>query len=226
MKTLIVANWKMNPASLKEAKNLFDSVKQGIKKACPEHSRRVEVVVCPPFIYLSALNERGFASIIKLGAQDCSWEEKGAFTGEVSPRQLKNLGVKYVILGHSERRKYFEETDEIVSRKLMACLKVGLKPILCVEKLSQLKGIKKDIIVAFEPVSAIGTGKAFSVEKAKSARKAIKNNFVLYGGSVNSENAKDYIEKAGFKGLLIGGASLKGKEFIEIIKSVVLISKI
>lgn len=221
MKTLIVANWKMNPASLKEAKNLFDSIKQGIRNI-----KKVEVVVCPPFIYLSALNERGFASVIKLGAQDCFWEESGTFTGEISPRQLKNLGMKYVIIGHSERRKYFEETDEIVSRKLKACLKVGLKPILCVEKLSQLKGIKKDIIVAFEPISAIGTGKAFGVEKAKSARKAIKNNFVLYGGSVNSENAKDYIEKAGFKGLLIGGASLKGKEFIKIIKSVDLISKI
>ena len=221
MKSLIVANWKMNPASLKEAKNLFDSVKQGIR-----NTKKVEAVVCPPFIYLSALNKRGFASAINLGAQDCFWEESGAFTGEVSPRQLKDLGVKYVIIGHSERRKYFEETDEIVSRKLKACLKVGLRPILCVEKLSQLKGIKKDIIVAFEPVSAIGTGEAFSVEKAKSARKAIKNNFVLYGGSVSSKNAKDYIEKAGFKGLLIGGASLKGKEFIKIIKSVDLIPKI
>ncbi len=222
MKILIVANWKMNPASLKEAKNLFDSVKKGVRNI-----KNVEVVLCPPFVYLPALSERGLASVIKLGAQDCFWEESGAFTGEVSPRQLKNLGVKYVILGHSERRKYLkEETDEIVSRKLGACLKVGLKPILCVEKLSQLKGIKKDIIVAFEPISAIGTGKAFDVEKAKSARKAIKNNFVLYGGSLNSENAKDYIEKAGFKGLLIGGASLKGKEFIKIIKSVDLISKI
>ncbi len=221
MKSLIVANWKMNPASLKEAKNLFDSVKQGIR-----NTKKVEAVVCPPFIYLSALNKRGFASAINLGAQDCFWEESGAFTGEVSPRQLKDLGVKYVIIGHSERRKYFEETDEIVSRKLKACLKVGLRPILCVEKLSQLKGIKKDIIVAFEPVSAIGTGEAFSVEKAKSARKAIKNNFVLYGGSVSSKNAKDYIEKAGFKGLLIGGASLKGKEFIKIIKTIALISKI
>jgi len=222
MKILIVANWKMNPASLKEAKNLFDSVKKGVRNI-----KNVEVVLCPPFVYLPALSERGLASVIKLGAQDCFWEESGAFTGEVSPRQLKNLGVKYVILGHSERRKYLkEETDEIVSRKLGACLKVGLKPILCVEKLSQLKGIKKDIIVAFEPISAIGTGKAFDVEKAKSARKAIKNNFVLYGGSLNSENAKDYIEKAGFKGLLIGGASLKGEEFIKITKSVDLISKI
>jgi triosephosphate isomerase len=215
MKTLIVANWKMNPVSLAEAKKLFNTVKEGIKDV-----KNVEVVICPPFVYLSSLNVRGETSNIKLGAQDCFWEEKGAFTGEVSPRQLKDLGVEYVIIGHSERRKYFNETDKIVNKKLKACLKEGIKPILCIEKLSQLKGVKRNIIVAFEPVSAIGTGKAFGIEKAKSVRKTIRNKLVLYGGSVNSQNTKDYIEKAGFKGLLVGGASLKPKEFIKIVKSV------
>lgn len=210
MKPLIVANWKMNPQSLAEAKRLFASVKN------------LGAVICPPFVYLSALRANG--------AQDVFYEEKGAFTGEVSPVMLKNLGVQYVIIGHSERRKNQKETDEMVNKKIKAALVARLKPIICIANLSQLKSISKTIqntkykiqntILAFEPLSAIGTGKPYSVEAAKKMRKQIKRPLVLYGGSVNSENARDYIEKAGFQGLLVGGASLNPKEFSKIVKNV------
>lgn len=204
MKPLIVANWKMNPSTLAEAEIIFNQVKE------------TGAIICPPFIYLSALKANG--------AQDCFWEEKGAYTGEISPQMLKDLGVEYVIIGHSERRKYQKETDEIAEKKLKAALAAGLKPILCVDKISQLpKDIKDSFIVAYEPLFAIGTGKACPPEKAEKMRIAIKNkiNFpVLYGGSVNSQNAGDYIKGAHFDGLLVGGASLKPAEFIDIIKNV------
>lgn len=209
MKPLIVANWKMNPSSLVEAKRIFNSVKKvDIKEA--------EVVICPPFIYLSALKPNG--------AQDVFWEEKGAFTGEISPLMLKDIGVKYVIIGHSERRKHFKEAGEIIDKKLKAALKYGLKPILCIDKISQIpKDIKGNIIIAYEPLFAIGTGKACSPQRAKNMRLSIKkiagtSTPILYGASVNSKNARDYIKKAGFQGLLVGGASLNPKEFIDIIK--------
>ena len=203
MKPLIVANWKMNPPTLKEAKLLFNRVK------------KAGGVICPPFVYLSTLKANG--------AQDVSWEEKGAFTGEVSPLMLKDLGVKYVILGHSERRKYQKETNEMIAEKLKAALKTGLKPILCIDKISQIPRNIKRVIIAYEPLFAIGTGKACSPARAKQMRLAIKKVVgskvpVLYGGSVNSQNARDYIRQAGFQGLLIGGASLNPQEFIDIIK--------
>jgi triosephosphate isomerase len=226
MKPLIVANWKMNPSSLKGAKLLLNSVKRGIKKA-----RNVEAVVCPSFPFISGLKSE--ISNLKLGAQDCFWEDKGAFTGEVSPKMLKDLGCQHVILGHSERRRYLNETDEMVNKKIKAALKNNLKPVLCVENVLQvkkgLKGISKkdfkNIVVAFEPVFAIGTGKPCHPQKAERMRKAIKNAVnadipIIYGGSVNSENARDYIEKAEFQGFLIGGASLKSGEFIKIIKKI------
>ena len=203
MKPLIIANWKMNPQNLREAKLLFDKVK------------KTKAVICPPFIYLSDLKANG--------AQDVFWQEKGAFTGEISPLMLKGLGVKYVIIGHSERRKYFKETNEMVNQKLKAALRAGLKPILCIDKISQIPKNIKGLIIAYEPLFAIGTGKACSSERAKKMRLAIKkitgaNIPILYGGSVDSQNAKDYIKKAGFQGLLVGSASLKPKEFIDIIK--------
>lgn len=204
MKPLIIANWKMNPQSFKEAKLLFNAVKNS------------GGVICPPFVYLSSLKASG--------AQDVFWEEKGAFTGEVSPLMLKNLGVKYVIVGHSERRKYLKETNEIIVEKLKVALKVGLKPILCIDKITQIPKNIKGLIIAYEPLFAIGTGKACSPQKAKKMRISIRKIVgsrvpVLYGGSVNSENARNYIKEAGFDGLLIGGASLKAKEFNKIIKN-------
>jgi len=203
MKPLIIANWKMNPVTLREAKKLFKATKRG-------------AVVCPPFVYLSALRANG--------AQDCSWQEKGACTGDISPQMLKDLGVDYVIIGHSERRKYQKETNQIIEKKLRSALLAGLKPILCIDKISQLpKGIKRGFVVAYEPLFAIGTGKACSPQRAKKMMLAIKKKAkvpVLYGGSVNSQNARDYVKKAGFDGLLVGGASLEAREFIDIMKAV------
>ncbi len=251
MKPLVVANWKMNPTTLVEAKRLFDSVKKGIKKI-----KKVEVVVCPPLIYLSELRTQD--SNFKVGAQNCFWEKEGAYTGEISAFMLKNIGCQYVIVGHSERRKYFNETDEIVSKKLKSVLDMELTPILCVgetkEERDQGKAdkvLKKQIeialndvskfkiqnskfCIAYEPVWAIGSGKPCDVEEAQKAglliKKIISNLFnikiaekiqILYGGSVNSKNAEGYIKEAGLDGLLIGGASLKPNEFVKILKSVV-----
>lgn len=222
MKPLIVANWKCNPTTLEKAKALLNSIKKGVKNI-----KNIEVVICPPFIYLPILKTNG--------AQDVFCENAGAYTGQVSPLMLKNMGVEYVIAGHSERRKYQKETDEIIAKKIIAALKNGLKPILCVDKISQLNFVVKEIdnwklkienlVIAYEPLFAIGTGKACSLEKAKEMRLAIKNKVgaqtrILYGGSVNSRNAKEFISKAGFQGLLVGGASLNPKEFIDIIKIV------
>jgi triosephosphate isomerase len=132
------------------------------------------------------------------------------------------LGVKYVIIGHSERRKYQKETDEMVEKKLKAAISADLKPILCIDKVSQLsRNIKRSFIVAFEPLSAVGTGRPYPAQEAKKRRKKIKHPFVLYGGSVNSKNAADYIKKAGFQGLLVGAASLDAREFTKIVKSVI-----
>lgn len=204
MKSLIVANWKMNPATLEEAKVLFEAVKgRG-------------AIICPPFIYLSSLKANG--------AQDVFWETEGAFTGEISPLMLKNMGVEYVIIGHSERRNHLQETNDIIDKKLKAALRAGLKPILCIDKISQVPQGLPGLIIAYEPLYCIGTGKACNPERAEKMRFSIKKKagiktLVLYGGSVNAQNASGYIKQAGFDGLLVGGASLKPKEFIDIIKN-------
>lgn len=216
-KIYIIANWKMNPLTLAEAKRNFEIIKKGIRNI-----KNVKAVICSPFVFLGALRP---SEVLSVGGQDCFWQDKGAFTGEVSPRQLKNLGVEYVILGHSERRRYLAETDEMILKKTEAALSVGIKPIVCVEKSSQLKGFSKNIIVAYEPVFAIGTGKPCTVEKAKSVRKKIKQQSVLYGGSVNSSNAYGYIREAGFQGLLVGSASLDPNEFVRIVREVDFSSK-
>jgi len=183
MKPLIVANWKCNPQTLKGAKLLFNSVKRGIKSI-----KNAEVVICPPFVYLATSNKRQ-ATRIKLGAQDCFWKEKGPFAGEISPVMLKNLGCHYVILGHSSRRIWFNETDEVINKKKKAAISANLGPILCIgetgeerekgqtqsilksqiekglQKISK-KEIKK-ITIAYEPIWAIGTGKPCNVEEAQ-----------------------------------------------------------
>jgi triosephosphate isomerase len=220
MKPLIVGNWKMNPQTLAEAKKLFNSVKKGVKDI-----KKSEIVICVPFVFLSALKAKG--------AQDCFWEEKGAYTGEISPKMLKRLGIEYIIIGHSERRKHQKETDQIINRKLKAAIVEGLKPILCIDKISQLKrdlkGVSpkefKNLVVAYEPLFAVGTGRPCPPEKADKMRILIQKKLkgrarVIYGGSVNSQNAQIYIKKAEFQGLLPGGASLKAEEFIKIIKNV------
>ena len=226
MKLLVVANWKCNPASFKEAQDIFKEIKKeaGLTKT--------EVVVCPPFVYLPVIGKG-----LVLGAQDVFWENPptggGAYTGEISPAMLKNAGCRYVIVGHSERRRLFKETDEMTNKKVRAVLAKKMKPILCIDRFSQLKGGIKDLssddlknlAVAFEPLSAIGTGKPYLVGKAGKMYSGIreivgKDTRILYGGSVNSQNAADYVKRAGFQGLLVGGASLKPREFIGIIKAI------
>ncbi len=231
---LIVGNWKMNPPNLAQAKRLFSLVAKGAKNL-----KGVRVVICPPFLYLPYFSSKNH---LFLGAQNCFWEKTGAFTGEISPLMLKSLKVKYVILGHSERRRIFSETDVMVAKKIKTALDLKLNPILCIgENLKErktkktrivlkkqlkgsLSGLKKEklsqVILAYEPVWAIGSGYPCDAKEAKDTliflRKFFKNK-ILYGGSVNSQNARFYLE-AGFDGLLIGGASLKAQEFIKIIK--------
>lgn len=228
-KSLIIANWKCNPTSFKKAKSLFNSIKRGLKDV-----KNVKVVICPPFVYLSILTRPSLThQRVNLGGQSCFWEQKGAFTGEISPLMLKDLGCSYVIIGHSERRKYFSETDSIINRKVKLALKNDLSPILCIDKVSQIKkGIKgvpkreiKKIIVAYEPIWAIGTGRACGFKEAKKFNLSIKKvlgskNYILYGGSVNSQNVKGFIKEAKFQGVLVGGASLKAKEFVKMVKAV------
>lgn len=248
-KLLIVGNWKMNPQNSLQAENLFQEVKKEVKSAKNE-----EVIICPPFIYLPLL--KNLLLNLQLGAQNCFWEEKGAFTGEVSPLQLKNLNVKYVILGHSERRQYLKESDEMIAKKLKAVLEERLSPILCIGEAKEEKdkeqtaevlknqlenGLKEilnsklnlnSLVIAYEPIWAIGTGNFCESDEALSSLLFIKKQLlklfpekatskirILYGGSVDSKNAKDYID-IGFDGLLVGGASLKAGEFIKILKSV------
>lgn len=243
MKNLIVANWKMNPKTAKEALALFGAVKKGIGG-----SKNPPVVICPPFCWLPKLKT---TVALKLGGQNCHWEVRGPFTGEISAAMLADSGAQFVILGHSERRHYLGETDEIINLKIKAALKTGLKPILCVgekegEEMSlvverQLSGAlaglgvnqTKEVIIAYEPVWAIGTGRACLADDALSAalfiRRLITKLYsrfladkisLLYGGSVDSRQATDYITKAGMNGLLVGGASLEAEEFVKIIKNV------
>ncbi len=228
MKHLIVANWKMNPFVIKEAEKVAKAVEMA-------NSNKNEVVICPPFLFLEKLGK--IIKKTKLGAQNCFWEKEGAFTGEISPRQLKNLGVRYVIIGHSERRK-MGESDEIIIKKVATAKQEGLSIILCVgeneeEKRAnktkavietQLKKIKEEVIVAYEPIWAIGTGQSCHYSEAEKIRIFIKEmrgstSLILYGGSVNSKNAGDYLKKAKFSGLLIGGVSLNLKEFQKIINN-------
>lgn len=232
MKNLIAANWKLNPATKEEAENIFDGIKNGIGDT------GAEVVICPPFVFLPLLKG------LTLGSQNVSAEEKGAFTGEVSAFMLKNLGIEYAIIGHSERRKYFAETDELINEKIKKSLEAGLKVIFCIGETAaeRSEGKKNEVIerqikigldgvdnleninLAYEPVWAIGTGNNCSVEETKEAINFIKkfvpgNMRILYGGSVKSENSGEYIKKAGANGLLVGGSSLNAEEFVKIVRS-------
>lgn len=243
MKKLIIANWKMNPKSFGEAEGLFETVKKSVKK-----SAELAVVICPPSLWLRSLKA---GANIALGAQNCHWEISGAFTGEQSAFMLADAGAEYVILGHSERRQFMGETDEVINLKIKAALKAKLKVVLCVgEKLGEemgsvvegqmtaaLEGLNvnqmKEMAIAYEPVWAIGTGKACSADDALSTglfiRKTITKLYsrflaektpVLYGGSVSSQNSASYITQARLDGLLIGGASLEAEEFLQIIKNI------
>ena len=246
-KKIIVANWKMNPSSQEEALRL---VKNLLAQRLPKN---VEVVIAPPFVYLD-LVKKNCGKEIKLAAQNISWAERGAYTGETSSLMVKNLGCDYVIIGHSERRYKMGETDEMINLKLKEAFKVGLVPILAVgekesnddiikvltqQVKSALEGISVSqigrLIIAYEPVWAIstsGTGIIDTPDHALSSalliRKIIGNIYgsewtadlpVLYGGSVTSENAYDFIAQSGISGALVGGASLELQDFIKIIKA-------
>lgn len=254
LKILIIANWKCNPTSAVEARNLFKAASEGI-----EDAKNVEVVICPPFVYLRNQELGSKNQGFKLGAQDCFWEQKGAYTGEVSPTMLKDLCCEYVIVGHSERRRYFGEDNDTINRKLKAALEAKLKPILCVgerhEEKEQMKEIVemqlreclKDInpthlakiIIVYEPVWAISSeqGDYCPPEYAFGAgliiKRFINNNYgksaavevkIIYGGSVDSKDAVSYIKEAKMDGVLVGRASLSGGEFVKIISSIAAIS--
>ncbi|MEK7574286.1 MAG: triose-phosphate isomerase [Patescibacteria group bacterium] len=237
---IIIANWKMNPVSSKEAESLFSSLKKEIKNI-----KDIETVICPPFIYLANFLKSKTKNL-KLGSQNCFWENQGAYTGEISPLMLKNLGVEYIIIGHSEQRNYSGETDEMIAKKIKAVIENGLTPVLCVgETLEQKKNelakkiIEKQleqglflisdskIIVAYEPVWAIGTGNDCQPEEASEMIRFIKyllnskfhilNSRVIYGGSVDSKDIADYLKYPEIEGALVGGASLGIEEFKKII---------
>jgi len=242
IKPIVAGNWKMNktPSNstlfISNIINILSDIKS------------VKVIVSPPFTSLSQLVVR---SPIYTAAQNCHWEESGAFTGEISIPMLKDCGVEYVIIGHSERRHIFKESDKWINNKLKAILAGGLKPILCVgETLDQrekgqtdkvlfqqltnaLVSVDEldDFIIAYEPVWAIGTGVNANVTQIENAHKTIKeiinqkinitnDMHILYGGSVNSNNAEDLISIPGVDGFLIGGASLDANSFASIVNIV------
>lgn len=250
----IIANWKCQPQSLKKAQEIFLSTKKELKGV---PLSQIEIVICPPFLYLQPLRSlslRFSEKRIKLGAQDVFWEQKGgSFTGEISPSQLLDLKINYVLVGHSERRGYLKESNVIIRKKLKGALRAGLRPVLCLgETASQkenkttfkvlraqivqgLKGLKRSeanrILIAYEPVWAIGSQQACPREQAVVCalyiKKVLSEIFskklaqdvpILYGGSVNQKNAAQYLSERGFNGLLIGSASLDPRHFSSIVK--------
>ena len=244
-KVIIAGNWKMNKTA-SEGRELVEALKEKVSGLSD-----VEIVVCPPFTSLSAVIEAASGSNIGVGAQNVHWAESGAFTGEISAALLKTTGVKYVIIGHSERRQYFGETDATVNARLKAALQAGLIPIVCVGELladreagrtetvlakqvaEGFAGISpadaEKIIVAYEPVWAIGTGKTATPEIAQAAHKFIRaelaklfgdaaqNMRIQYGGSMKPENARELVAQSDIDGGLIGGAALKADSFAKLI---------
>ncbi len=246
-KKLIAANWKMfkDPEETLAFFNDFLPLVQ-------DHDRD-EIVVCPPFIDLVVAAEVARGSNVMVGAQDVYWEKEGAYTGEISTGMLLATGCTHVIIGHSERRDYFGETDDMVNRKLEVSLEAGLTPILCVGEVLEEReaGLTDDIlrrqctgafrgisgkkaakmVIAYEPVWAIGTGKTATPEIAASAHETIRGEAakafgdeyakklrILYGGSVKPENARELMSQEEIDGALVGGASLKPDSFAKIVK--------
>ena len=243
-KKIVAGNWKMNMTPAK-AVELVNSLKDKI------NTTDVDVVICPPFVCLPAVIDAVKGTNIAVGAQNMHFEEKGAFTGEIAPDMLVELGVKYVIIGHSERRQYFAETDETVNKKVLKAIEHGLVPVICVgESLAEreqgvtidlvrlqtkiaLKDVKaedaKKVVIAYEPIWAIGTGKTATSAQAEEVCKAIREVVaevygqavadevrVQYGGSVNGGNANELFNMGNIDGGLVGGASLK-EEFSSIV---------
>ena len=242
-KPFIAANWKMNK-TVSETREFITQFIPDVKDTV-----NVDIVIAPPFTSLSAAAEKIENTNVMLAAQDVFYEEKGAYTGEISPLMLIDIGCKYVIIGHSERRQYFQETDDTVNKKINAAKKAGLRVILCIgESLTEreagktfdvlqreiekgLNGIDpEDLVIAYEPIWAIGTGKTATPEQAQEAhayiREKLRNFYgnkadelaILYGGSVTPENIDSLMACKDVDGALVGGASLKVESFIRIVK--------
>jgi len=246
-KPIIAGNWKLNKTP-HEAILLVDELKRELVDVTG-----VDVVLCPPFVDLTDVSDALIDHDIALGAQNLFWEDSGAFTGEISAPMLKDIGVSHVIIGHSERRQYFHETNETVNKRLKAALKHGLIPIVCVgENLAQRESNKtfdiikdhcegslaglsaeemKNVVVAYEPVWAIGTGKTASPQQAQEVHVFIRQLLgkmfnveiansvrIQYGGSVTPDNVATLMAQADIDGALVGGASLKAPSFAAIVK--------
>lgn len=246
-KAVIAGNWKMNKTP-KEAEALLNEIIPLVKDAS------CDVVACVPFVDLETALRVTAGTNVKIGAENCHWEKSGAYTGEISADMLAAMGVPYVIIGHSERRTYFGDTDVTVQKRTRAALDAGLTVILCVgEYLEQreqgitaelcamqtkiaLGGVSKEelknIIIAYEPVWAIGTGKTATAEQANEVCKVIRDVIaelygkdaaeaitIQYGGSMNAANADELVAKPDVDGGLIGGASLKAADFAAIVKA-------
>ena len=246
-KAIIAGNWKMNKTPA-EAKVLLEEVIPAVKDA------DCEVIACVPYVELYVALETTKGTNVKIGAENCHWAESGAFTGEISAPMLKEMGVEYVVLGHSERRQYFGETDETVNKRTKAALAHGLKPIVCVGELLWerecniteeviARQIKldlfnvteeelKNVVIAYEPVWAIGTGKTATAEQAEEVCAFIRATLaklydaetaeavtIQYGGSMNEGNADELLSKVNVDGGLIGGASLVAEKFAAIVEA-------
>ncbi|MEG2688614.1 MAG: triose-phosphate isomerase [Clostridia bacterium] len=245
-KAIIAGNWKMNN-TIADTKSLIADLRPLVKDA------KCDVVICTPYTDLATAVEATKGSNIKVGAENVHWAEKGAFTGEISAKMLVELGVEYVIIGHSERRQYFGETDATVNARAKAALAAGLKPIICVgETLSErednkveevltrqtkgaFEGIDKaelaNIVIAYEPVWAIGTGKTATSQQANDTIKIIRDTMaslyckkcveevlrIQYGGSMNPKNVAELMAMPEIDGGLIGGASLKAVDFSQVV---------
>ncbi len=248
-KNIVAGNWKMN-LNYEEGLSLFSEIVNMVKD---EVVGDQEVVVCSPFIHLNSIAKLSSGDKVSVGAQNIHQAESGAYTGEISAAQVKSVGATYVILGHSERRAYFGETDEVLAQKVDAVLKHQLKPIFCIGETkeeresgsffavlqSQLeKGLFHlnatefaQIVLAYEPVWAIGTGLTASPEQAQEVHAFIRaslakqygedvaeSSTILYGGSCNPSNASTLFAQKDIDGGLIGGASLKSRDFVDIVK--------
>lgn len=234
----IIANWKMN--------NDFSDIQPYLKYLKKNIKNQNNVIVCVPSVLLKDFSDETRKTLIESGAENCHYAESGAFTGEISPKLVKSAGATYVIIGHSERRQIFAETNELINHKISACIAVGLKVVFCVGetidekskyksvlKKQLLEGLKSisdltNVIIAYEPVWAIGTGKVATkadIEKAHLYIKdTVKENFncdipVLYGGSVKPINSAEILSLDYVDGVLVGGASLKAEDFAKIIES-------
>jgi len=250
-KPIIGGNWKMNRGTPIETTEMLESLIPQV-----EGIDTVDIIIAPPFTALTRAYETLNGTNIKLGAQNMYFEDKGAFTGEISPQFLKDIGVEYVILGHSERRDIFKESDTLINKKLKKALSINLKPIVCIgEHLEErvagktmdkigyqinetFKDLSKEemtqIIIAYEPIWAIGTGKTATPEQAEEIHIFIRNLLsqkfdketadlirIQYGGSIKPSNAEDLFNKENIDGGLVGGASLQPDSLFQIIKAAV-----